>query len=104
MQKRNEHITGSRLCTDTGRFNLTLAGGTHIDSPASNEIDPSFDILKARVVTDGSHLIFHQEARGTAGESVPKKLASSVVQKSTPTYGQPHWTAAPLVLKRIKAS
>ena len=53
---------------------LTLAGGTHIDSPASNEINPSFDILKARVVTDGSHLVFHQEARGTAGKSVPKKV------------------------------
>ena len=53
---------------------LTLAGGTHIDSPVNKDIDANFDILKARVVTDGSHLVFHQEARGTAGESVPKKV------------------------------
>lgn len=51
-----------------------LGGGTHIDSPVNNSINADFDILKARVITDGSHLVFHQEARGTAGKTIPAKV------------------------------
>jgi hypothetical protein len=53
-----------------------------IKSPKNGKIQPEFDIVHARVTTDGSNLVFEQEVSGKAGKTLPKangKLAGADV-------------------------
>lgn len=53
-----------------------------IASPKNSKIQPEFDIVHARVTTDGSNLVFEQEVSGKAGKTLPKahgKLAGADV-------------------------
>lgn len=43
----------------------------HIIAEDSQDIRAEFDIIHARVVTEGENLVFHQEVRGKAGSSSP---------------------------------
>lgn len=45
----------------------------HILAEASPNIMPEFDIIHAKVTTDGSHLVFQQEVTGNIGTKHPKK-------------------------------
>ena len=54
----------------------------HILAPKSKEAAAEYDIIHAKVITQGSHLVFQQEVRGTAGKRKPKangKLAGADV-------------------------
>jgi hypothetical protein len=58
------------------------AGDDGIVSPKNKKVQAEFDIVRAKVTTDGSNLVFQQEVRGTAGKSSPKangKLAGADV-------------------------
>jgi len=45
----------------------------HIQAPSSAAIATEFDIVHAKVITQGSHLIFQQVVTGKAGNKQPKK-------------------------------
>ena len=45
----------------------------HIQAPISTAITSEFDIVHAKVITQGSHLIFQQAVSGKAGHKQPKK-------------------------------
>ena len=45
----------------------------HILAPESPQVKPTFDIVHAKVSTEGDTLIFQQEVRGTAGNLAPQK-------------------------------
>jgi hypothetical protein len=54
----------------------------HIQAKASDSVVAEFDIVHAKVITDGAHLVFQQAVRGSAGSSSPKavgKLAGAEV-------------------------
>lgn len=46
----------------------------HIQAPVSKSITTEFDIVHAKVITQGSHLIFQQAVAGKAGDKHPKKV------------------------------
>ncbi|KGJ91679.1 hypothetical protein [Colwellia psychrerythraea] len=45
----------------------------HIKAPMSPSVDPEFDIVHAKVITQGSHLIFQQAVAGKVGGKQPEK-------------------------------
>ena len=45
----------------------------HIQAPVSSAIATEFDIVHAKVITQGSHLIFQQAVTGKVGNKQPKK-------------------------------
>jgi hypothetical protein len=54
----------------------------HIQAVKSEAIIADFDILHTKITTQGAHLVFQQEVRGTAGKTIPKangKLAGADV-------------------------
>lgn len=48
----------------------------HIQSPMSAGVSANFDIVHAKVTTQGSHLVFQQIVKGQVGEKVPKAKGS----------------------------
>ncbi len=74
IQKSSNTFLAAACALALTASTAALAGGSHIDSPADPAINADFDILKARVITDGSHLVFHQKVSGTAGQTVPAKV------------------------------
>jgi len=45
----------------------------HIQAPVSKKVTTEFDIVHAKIVTQGSHLIFQQAVTGKAGSKQPQK-------------------------------
>ena len=43
----------------------------HIQAPESKSVSAEFDIVHAKITTQGSHLVFQQAVKGKAGEKVP---------------------------------
>lgn len=48
----------------------------HIQAPVSAGVATEFDIVHAKVTTQGSHLVFQQIVKGQVGEKVPKAKGS----------------------------
>lgn len=44
----------------------------HILAEASDKVFPEFDLLHAKVVTEGEDLVFQQQVAGTAGDRIPE--------------------------------
>ncbi len=48
----------------------------HIQAPKSSAVAAEFDIVHAKVTTQGSHLVFQQAVSGTAGKTAPAAIGS----------------------------
>lgn len=59
---------------DHGHHHSHASHKGHIVAKPSQGVAPEFDIVHAKITTEGSHLVFQQAVRGEAGRKHPKKI------------------------------
>lgn len=80
LQKLVSGVLVTALATSSFAYDNKHKG--HILAEPSNKVTADFDILHAKVTTEGTHLVFQQKVRGVAGATDPKaygKLAGAHV-------------------------
>ncbi|WKB54752.1 hypothetical protein [Eleftheria terrae] len=72
MKRKRPRYAAVRAWVALGWLSLAWSAGAHeLQAASQAAVHPSWDVLHARVTTEGRQLVFHMHTRGPAGRELP---------------------------------